>query len=229
LDLTPPTGSPTTHRLVLYVGPVRGFAGCSLPSLTLLEEKLLARTRACVTVIKLLPYADGTTGDWAIRGHAVTVPHQGPEALVRALPNIAAALDVQVIFMGPATDLSRARNDPSRRARIERIFSVDWARVATWLVALKAINPLYHDIEINEAAAGLLADLVGHLLSAIQCACDATLEAEATVGQPESSVFDEAPEPAMESLMMAEGEILSWVTMGALYGCVRVIIVRTWL
>lgn len=121
-----------------------------------------------------------------------------------------------MIFMGPATELSRARADPSRRARIERIFTVDWARVSTWLVAVKAINLLYHDIEVNDAAAGSLAELVGQLVSSIQCACDAAIEAEATVGQPDSSVFDEAPEPAMESLMMSEGEILSWVTKGAL-------------
>jgi len=176
-----------------------------------MEEKLLARTRACVTVLKLLPFTDGVTGDWAVRGHAVTVPHSGPEAMVRTLPNVAAALDTQVVFMGASSDLEAARRDPQRRARIERIFAVDWAKVARWLSALKAINPLYHDIEIDPAAQTVLAGLTERLLQQVQVANDDTLEAEAVLGQPDTSIFDDAPEPAMEALMMAEGEILFWI------------------
>lgn len=128
-------------------------AACTLPRLFLMEKKTLARTQECVKVLELLPFTDGTTGDWAVRGRADTVSQQGPEAIVRALPNVAAALDTQVTFMGPATDLAATRQDPQRRARIERIFAVDWAKVAIWLRALKTINPMYHDIDIDPGLA----------------------------------------------------------------------------
>lgn len=42
-------------------------AACTLPRLFLTEEKLLARTQECVKALKLLPFTDGTTGDWAVR------------------------------------------------------------------------------------------------------------------------------------------------------------------
>ena len=52
---------------------------CDLPELTDLEERMLGRVRTTVNTVKLVSAKNGATSQWGVRGHAISVPHDGPE------------------------------------------------------------------------------------------------------------------------------------------------------
>ena len=52
-----------------------------LPALTDMEERMLARVRTTVNTVKLVSTTSGAASQWGIRGHTISIPHEGPEVL----------------------------------------------------------------------------------------------------------------------------------------------------
>ena len=63
---------------------------CDLPELTDLEERMLGRVRTTGNTVKLVSAKNGATSQWGVRGHAISVPHDGPEVLAARLPDVEA-------------------------------------------------------------------------------------------------------------------------------------------
>jgi len=127
-----------------------------LPTLTLVEQYLIARSIVFISLVKLnsAALAEAQTGK---RGHVITFPHQGPADLAEhttvnaptVFPNLDAVYtNVIVCFVGakPAYDAFV----PDRRGRITEL-QVRKEPVYQWLQALKALHPLYGDIEIDNS------------------------------------------------------------------------------
>ena len=125
---------------------------CDLPELTDLEERMLGRVRTTVNTVKLVSAKNGATSQWGVRGHAISVPHDGPEVLAARLPDVEALVGTKVIFVGPRRDAEAMRRDQHCKERVERIFTPRWDRLVHWLRVLKVINPEYANIEILEVA-----------------------------------------------------------------------------
>ena len=125
---------------------------CDLPELTDLGERMLGRVRMTVNTVKLVSAKNGATSQWGVRGHAISVPHDGPEVLAARLPDVEALVGTKVIFVGPRRDAEAMRRDQHCKERVERIFTPRWDRLVQWLRVLKVINPEYANIEILEVA-----------------------------------------------------------------------------
>ena len=125
---------------------------CHLPELTDLEERMLGRVRTTVNTVKLVSAKNGATLQWGVRGHAISVPHDGPEVLAARLPDVEALVGTKVIFVGPRRDAEAMRRDQHCKERVERIFTPRWDRLVQWLRVLKVINPEYANVEILEVA-----------------------------------------------------------------------------
>ena len=125
---------------------------CDLPELTDFEERMLGRVRTTVNTVKLVSAKNGATSQWGVRGHAISVPHDGPEVLAARLPDVEALLGTKVIFVGPRRDAEAMRGDQHCKERVERIFTPRWDRLVQWLRVLKVINPEYANVEILEVA-----------------------------------------------------------------------------
>ena len=48
-----------------------------LPELADLEERMLVRVRTTANTMKLVSAENGATSQWGVRGHAISVPHDG--------------------------------------------------------------------------------------------------------------------------------------------------------
>ena len=125
---------------------------CDLPQLTDLEERVLERVRTTTNTVKLVSAKNGATSQWGVRGHANSVPHDGPEVLAARLPDVEAFVGTKVIFVGPRRDAEAMRRDQHCKERVERIFTPRWDRLVQWLRVLKVINPEHANIEILEVA-----------------------------------------------------------------------------
>ena len=125
---------------------------CHLPELTDLEERMLGRVRTTVNTVKLVSAKNGATSQWGVRGHAISVPHDGPEVLAARLPDVEALVGTKVIFVGPRRDAEAMRRDQHCKERVERIFTPRGDRLVQWLRVLKVINPEYASVEILEVA-----------------------------------------------------------------------------
>ena len=125
---------------------------CDLPELTDLEEHMLGRVRTTVNTVKLVSAKNGATSQWGVRGHVISVPHDGPEVLAARLPDVEALLGTKVIFVGPRRDAEAMRRHQHCKERVERIFTPRWDRLVQWLRVLKVINPEYANVEILEIA-----------------------------------------------------------------------------
>ena len=123
-----------------------------LPELTDLEERMLGRVRTTVNTVKLVSTKNGATSQWGVRGHAISVPHDGPEVLAARLPDVEALVGTKVIFVGARRDAEAMRRDQHCKERVERIFTPRWDRLVQWLRVLKEINPEYANVEILEVA-----------------------------------------------------------------------------
>ena len=55
--------------------------------------RLVARIRSTVHVVKLTAMKSGAASQWAVRGHTISIPHDGPEVVVTRLPDLAALRD----------------------------------------------------------------------------------------------------------------------------------------
>ena len=73
---------------------------CTLPELTDLEERMLGRLRTTVNIVKLVSAKNGATLQWGVRGHAISVQHDGLEELAARLPDVAALLGTKVTSRG---------------------------------------------------------------------------------------------------------------------------------
>ena len=82
---------------------------CDLPQLTDLEERMLGRVRTTVNTVKLVSAKNGATSQRGVRGHAISVPHDGPEVLAARLPDVEALVGTKVIFVGPRRDAEAMR------------------------------------------------------------------------------------------------------------------------
>ena len=51
----------------------------TLPELTDLEQRLIATIRSNVNTVKLVAVKAGDGCQWAIKGHTISIPHEGPE------------------------------------------------------------------------------------------------------------------------------------------------------
>ena len=92
---------------------------CGLPELTDLEERMLGRVRTTVNTVKLVSAKNGATSQWGVRGHAISVPHDGPEVLAACLPDVEALVGTKVIFVGPRRDAEAMRRDRNCKERVE--------------------------------------------------------------------------------------------------------------
>ena len=52
--------------------------------------------------------------------------------------------------MGKQTELDAIRRNPKTRQQVERVFQPRWDALVQWLRVLKAVNPLYANIVIDE-------------------------------------------------------------------------------
>ena len=121
-----------------------------LPALTDMEERMLARVRTTVNTVKLVSTTSGAASQWGIRGHTISIPHEGPEVLASQLPDVKALTGTKVIFVGKQTELDAVRCNPKTRQQVERVFQPRWDALVQWLRVLKAVNPLYANIVIDE-------------------------------------------------------------------------------
>ena len=121
-----------------------------LPALTDMEERMLARVRTTVNTVKLVSTTSGAASQWGIRGHTISIPHEGPEVLATRLPDVKALTGTKVIFVGKQTELDAVRCNPKTRQQVERVFQPRWDALVQWLRVLKAVNPLYANIVIDE-------------------------------------------------------------------------------
>ena len=113
---------------------------------------MLGRVRTIVNTVKLVSAKNGATSQWGVRGHAISVPHDGPEVLAARLLDVEAVVGTKVIFVGPRRDAEAMRRDEHCKERVERIFTPRWDRLVQWLRVLKVINPEYANVEILEVA-----------------------------------------------------------------------------
>ena len=64
--------------------------------------------------------------------------------------SLSALTGTKVLFVGYSKAWNSIKADTRCRAKVEKIFAADWAALVKWLHVLKAINPLYKDVEILE-------------------------------------------------------------------------------
>ena len=102
---------------------------CDLLELTDLEERMLGRVRTTVNTVKLVSAKNGAASQWGVRGHAISVPHDGPEVLAARLPDVEALVGTKVIFVGPPRDAEAMRRDQHCKEQVERIFTPRWDRL----------------------------------------------------------------------------------------------------
>ena len=129
----------------LYVGPVPE----ELRDLTMVEESMIAQARAKSWIVKLQEQdADSAsaTAQRGLKGHTIIYPQQ-PEKLATVLPPpIGETLTyICVIFVGSSTLTKTWLREKAKPLVVRR------EKVRNALVWLKKNNPLYKDIEINEA------------------------------------------------------------------------------
>ena len=106
---------------------------CDLPELTDLEERMLGRVRTTVNTVKLVSAKNGATSQWGVRGHAISVPHDGPEVLAARLPDVEALVGAKVFLVGPRLDAEAMRRDQHCKERVEGIFTPRWDRLVQCL------------------------------------------------------------------------------------------------
>ena len=121
-----------------------------LPALMDMEEHMLSRVRTTVNTVKLVSTTSGAASQWGIRGHTISIPPEGPEVLASRLPDVKALTGTKVIFVGKQTELDAVRRNPKTRHQVERVFQPRWDALVQWLCVLKAVNPLYANIVIDE-------------------------------------------------------------------------------
>jgi len=131
-----------------------------LPSLTLVEEYLIAQGRMLISIVKLIGSQTATCQS-ARRGHVITFPHSGPTALVereRALatgdegvyPRLDGISDVIFVsFVGSRNQwethlLGGLPGGRELQVRTDVIY--------LWLHALIFLNPRYVHINIDDSA-----------------------------------------------------------------------------
>ena len=128
-------------------------ARLGLPQLTVAEKLVISKARPYAVIVKLKPAA-GDASQLGLTGHVISCANDGPEAACKLYPRLdrlASSLSVQ--FVGDKKQL---------RARMARALGVQHlhvrpAVVYAWLRALKALNPSYADIDIDESEEARLA------------------------------------------------------------------------
>ena len=138
-----------------------------LPALTDMEERMLARVRTTVNTVKLVSTTSGAASQWGIPGHTISIPHEGPEVLASRLPDVKALTGTKVIFVGKQTELDAVRRNPKKRQQVERVFQPRWGALAQWLRVLKAINPLFANIVIDETEPVQVSEYMNNLFEFI--------------------------------------------------------------
>ena len=84
---------------------------------------MLGRVRTTVNTVKLVSAKNGATSQWGVRGHAISVPHDGPEVFAACRRDVEALVGTKVIFVGPRRDAEAMRRDQHCKERVERIFT----------------------------------------------------------------------------------------------------------
>ena len=179
-----------------------------LPGLTPLEERMIAPVRPCLVTVKLTPLGGGAGGGWGIKGHAICLPHEGPEVAVRQLPSLLPLKETKAVFVGARTKWDKIAQDPECRAKIERIFTVRWDCLLKWLTVLKHINPLYKDFELPTVVPPEVAQHNGGILDRVEMCEDpdsVAMEAHATgdISRPEEG----ETEGVEDAILLAEGGV----------------------
>ena len=72
---------------------------------------MLGRVRTTVSTVELVSAKNGATSQWGVQGHAISVPHDGPEVLASHLPDVEALVGTKIIFVGPRRDAKAMRRD----------------------------------------------------------------------------------------------------------------------
>lgn len=174
------------RRPELSIGSGRHFGERGdLPELTDLEQRLIAPVRSSVNTVKLVP-TGRSTGDcqWGIRGHSISIPHEGPEMTASRLPNLGVLAQTKVIFVGKREEWQAVCAEPRTRSKVERIFTVRWDALRRWMRFLKAVNPIYKDIELEETEPEALREFSRTVLDRVSLADDPSVLA---AGEPPTS------------------------------------------
>ena len=128
---------------------------------------MLARVRTTVNTVKLVSTTSGAASQWGIRGHTISIPHEGPEVLASRLPDVKALTGTKVIFVGKQTELDAVRRNPKARQQVERVFQPRWDALVQWLRVLKAVNPLYANIVVDETEPVEVSEYMNNLFDSI--------------------------------------------------------------
>ena len=121
-----------------------------LPALTDMEERMLARARTTVNIVKVVSTTSGAASQLGIPGHTISIPHEEPEVLASRLPDFKGLTGKKVIFVGKQTELHAVRRNPKTRHQVEGVFQPRWDALVQCVRVLKAVNPLYANIVIDE-------------------------------------------------------------------------------
>ena len=184
-----------------------------LPELTDLEERMLGRVPTTANTVKLVSAKNGATSQWGVRGHAISVPHDGPEVLAARLPDVEALVGTKIIFVGPRRNAEAMRRDPHCKERVERIFRPRWDRLVQWLRVLKVINPEYANIEILEVAPPGVPDFLGGVFDSMSIAdhpdvMAAEKQSSADIAGARKGDLDDG-EVILDAVMLSDGSLLN--------------------
>ena len=84
---------------------------------------MLGRVGTTANTVELVCAKNGATSQWGVRGHAISVPHDGPEVLAACLSDVEALVRTKVIFVGPRRVAEAMRRDEHCKGRVERMFT----------------------------------------------------------------------------------------------------------
>jgi hypothetical protein len=152
-----------------------------LPELSILEQTVIALNIRYLRVFKL-----SGTGQQALQGHMIALPHNSPHVVAQQLPRTDISTCFRIAFVTDTERWSATLRDPVARRelfnRFHTVLSVNAANVFCWLQILRAVNPYYHDLTFrdNEAAGQALERLPEDLLNgALACTSEISRHVEA--------------------------------------------------
>ena len=180
-----------------------------LPALTDMEERMLARVRTTVNTVKLVSTTSGAASQWAIRGHTISIPHEGPEVLASRLPDVKALTGTKVIFVGKQTELDAVRCNPKTRQQVERVFQPRWDALVQWLRVLKAVNPLYANIVIDETEPVEVSEYMNNLFDSISVGEHPDVVASERMSGADIANPERTEEAAvLDAVMLSDGSLV---------------------
>jgi hypothetical protein len=123
-----------------------------LQTLSLAEECLISKCRVYATIVKLRPperLSKDTRSD-ALKGHCLTVAHNGAYKAGDIMPHLNATDSIQLVFIGEMDKWNRIRKNWKENGIIVSTIQVRPRVIQQWLQVLVIVNPLYADVPIHD-------------------------------------------------------------------------------